>query len=535
MYRQDRSARFRDFLSLSEANCLSPAPMISPSVQFNPVDVVHSIFSPSYLTNLNRSKIPNKNLPKYEYLEQQMEILAPLQDSKPPLWKTPHLANRKYSQQKEVNTSITENQGTSSIVVTNSQKTPIAKFNDTPTSSEKFFTPAMSLSSLSATPHTEMIRNMIIAHGGPTTSPYVPFSQTDFPISMLSFPNIQKCNSIQELKPIIDILEKRETEYPTLLRLAKRRMSEICKNDEYENVNIVGTKDEYVERKTEKYPLEDSRLINMPESLRSFESPAPRGNRNSKSSLMMSLLTDNEIEHKLSSTIRQTVANKHIVVHEGDRLNDSSEVALANQIQEKISQLNETIAEMEKNKAAEYRDFIRQIDALQIANHAAEMKLKTLEAEKMSQDERGTTDQQHLLRMLEELRIDRRALQEKLSAEKRAYSQRHMKAMLLEEKLTKEIKQLQERVANATTDSENQSRSMQQKYMDLNRLLRSAHRNLEDVKKERDGMIIVILQILGEGHGSLAKDVSHFGKICVFDVTCSHLLILVNNSFTISL
>jgi hypothetical protein len=498
MNRKDRSVRFRDILAISEARCSSPIPIISPSLRNEKVNVLHSIFSPSHFAYHDASKntLTNTNVLQSGYLDRRAEILDSSQDIRPPLWKTPYLA-KKHTKPQVDNIIPSAGCTTEDRNVYNhefSERTisllsSMEKFSNTPTPSEQFFTPAMT--SMSATPHgTKTNREipleaMINAHVDSNLSPLVSFSPKDFPLSMLRLPFIQRCTSVHELKQIIDVLETK-TEYPTLVLYAKRRIVELCGDSICESLESANKNDVKNNARPERGPPRCKSLLQ----------PGTYEYEN----------TVNNVAINRSETTRLRNDRGHIRI--GETLNNDSNELFVNEATARITHLTETISEMEKLTVVERSTLQRRIDNLQKENQAAAQKLKALQTRETHNAKEATTNQQQLQRTLEEVQRDRLALQEKLSADQRVYRRGQKRAVVLEEKLTKEIKALQERVVSMTTSSESQNKLMEERCKNLNRLLKSAQRHLEDTKKERDAMISVISDILGDRCGFLKMDVS---------------------------
>ena len=176
------------------------------------------------------------------------------------------------------------------------------------------------------------------------------------------------------------------------------------------------------------------------------------------------------------------------------------------QLHEQIHRLMQTISEMEMVRLSEQKEIENRIRALSDAKETAELKLITLEAAAVSQNASGRVTQKQLIRSLEQLQKEKHMLQKRLSEEQILHSENQQKAFALEQQLLKEITDLKRDLGRVKADNENMGRNVTKKYQELNRLLRSAQGKLEEIKKDRDSMILFLIEVTG-------KEVTNLNKV----------------------
>lgn len=536
-----RSVWFRDFLPIAEggetsndAVVQSPVPLFSPSVTRDKTKVLHSVFSPQYNCAANQGHKPNRiidngvdkenAITSGNLIAHQAQFNEGDQESKPPLSKSPQADNLQHQTRHgrqvgttpgmKINTTTPRSTYQKDIYsyhpLATSTKKPGLKINSSQ-STFNWNTPQISpaMSSISGTTN----RNIFRTNGSPasqkmkgdhqrdlnplSSSPSSTSFYKDLPIRMLSIPNIQKCDSVTELTHIVTVLEK-QNEYPSLLRFAKRRLTEArnkiecLKNTPSSHAGVL-------------CPGADGKCIGTEHTNISPCSTEMERKQND-SSLVMSLSSDedSDISSRGYKKITSFQQSQQKSLNAEEFLSDQPpEIQLRKQIQ----RLTQTIAEMENIRISEQTDFEEKIRCLNEAKEKAELKIITLEAAVLSDSARGQASHKQLIRSLEQLQKEKHTLQNSLSEERILRNENQKKASALEQRLLAEIKNLQSELKRNEIEVK-KSRNTDKKQQELNQLLRSAQGKLEDMKKERDSMIRCMLEVIGdEGKGT--KDVSY--------------------------
>jgi chromosome segregation ATPase len=102
------------------------------------------------------------------------------------------------------------------------------------------------------------------------------------------------------------------------------------------------------------------------------------------------------------------------------------------------------------------------------------------------------------LEAMGELKKENQRLQKQLDREIKTRENKNREALELERQLKAKVEELTRKLSQIEQPS-NEDASVGQKNKELNTLLRSAQRNLEDIKKERDAMLQGLLNATGRG------------------------------------
>jgi hypothetical protein len=369
-----------------------------------------------------------------------------------------------------------------------SPRTRAIHFNDNSspsTQGELFYSPSQN--SISSPPAQTSI-----------SSPFTPFSaisritnataatRTSFQalskIQMLSLDYIKSTSSIKELQQIVNFLKEQENKYPSLLRAAQKRLTDV--------------------QQQQPDPCESSRCESVPPPL---PTPAPLDyshEQESESSHIMSLSSDDDSELVLMSTAaRNAIASKapipprHTRVSTGRVLPVSSKLDVTHREEElcnEIQCLTSKLWELESGRLAEQKELWNNLERMETAKLRAEENMEALHG----QVAKSNKDTMARLEAMGELKEENQRLQKQLNRERKTGEDKNREALELERQLKAKVEELTRKLSQIETPSSHVA-GVERKNKELHQLLCSAQNNLDDIKNERDAMLQDLLNATG--------------------------------------
>lgn len=456
----DRSVRFQQFLQFQpQTVCMEdPVPLFSPTLVPASQNVLHNIFSPNATKFSSRARV----------------FKEPVIVTAKPTLQTP--GKNKYT----------------NAARKTSPRTPEAqKENDSPVKQgELFFSPAHTATSSQFTPFSGISR---ITHTTKTSAHALPA------IEMLSLEYIRNSNSIKQLQKIVMFL-KEQQKYPSLLRAAEQRLTVVQQQQQH---LVPPTSSHY-----------DTMPPPSPKSM-----PDDSQEQQNESSLVMSLSSDDDSDLEMSTSGNGMVSDLEMstsgngmvaapmpppppptrarpgrippVVNQGSKHDDEHlEEELCNEVQ----QLTTKILELESGRVAEQNELWQKLQELETAKLRAEENMEALNGEIA----RSNKDTKERIHAMDVMRQENLRLQMALERERKTREDKNREALELERQLNAKVEELARKLSQVEQPS-NEDASVGQKNKELNTLLRSAQRNLEDIKKERDAMLQGLLNATGRG------------------------------------
>jgi hypothetical protein len=373
----------------------------------------------------------------------------------------------------------------------NSPRTRAIRFNDNSsprTQGELFFSPSQTAVSAVSSPPAQ---NAI-------SSPFTPFSgisritnataatRTSFQalsrIQMLSLDYIKSTSSIKELRQIVNFLTEQENKYPSLLRAAQTRLTDVqqqqpdpCKSSHYENVPP---------------PLPTPVPLDYSQE------------QENETSLIMSLSSDDDSDLVLmSNATRNAIASKAPIpprqplVRPGRVLPVSSEPDDTHREEElcnEIQCLTSKLWELESGRLAEQKELWHNLEKMETAKLRAERNMEALHG----QVAKSNKDTMARLEAMGELKEENQRLQKQLDQQRKTGEDKNREALELERQLKAKVAQLTQKLSQIETPSSHVA-GVERKNKELHQLLCSAQNNLDDIKNERDAMLQDLLNATG--------------------------------------
>lgn len=320
-----------------------------------------------------------------------------------------------------------------------------------------FFSPRTHMSSVAAasTPFS------FITHSSHQTSSS---SKSTLPSrDMLKYEFIQNCSSDRDLQQIIIALQASDRKCPSLMSTAKARLEWVRQQKMIDfspshgslSLNISDDDDDNVDQDNDEN--QNGKIRFDPTSyVRSHHiGPAPPPPRPA------------------------TLANQRNVL---TATNPAKEI----QLSQEVEQLTQQLKEIESARKAEQTDFWFKMKALQESKAQVEQTV-----ERLQKDMHATKEsKRELLTILDALRQESQRLQRDLATTRKLQAETATKAQQIERRLTEKVQDLETELARTKfTDRKNHQ---------LDLLLKSAHRNLNEIKKERDAMLSAIIDASGK-------------------------------------
>jgi hypothetical protein len=373
----------------------------------------------------------------------------------------------------------------------NSPRTGAIRFNDNSsprTQGELFFSPSQTAVSAVSSPPAQ---NVI-------SSPFTPFSgisritnatattrssfQALSKIKMLSLDYIKSTSSIKELRQIINFLKEQENKYPSLLRAAQKRFTDV--------------------QQQQHVPSDSSRCENVPPPL---TRPAPADYSHeqvNESSLIMSLSSDDDSDLVLMSTaagkamaLKAPIPPRHTRVSPGRLLPIGSEPGATHREEElcnEIQCLTSKLLELESGRLAEQKELWHNLEQMETAKLRAEKNMEALHG----QVAKTNKDTMARLEAMGELKEENQRLRRQLDRERKTREDKNREALELERQLKTKVEELTRQLSQMEKPSSHVV-GVERKNKELHQLLSSAQNNLDDIKKERDTMLRDLLNATG--------------------------------------
>ena len=262
--------------------------------------------------------------------------------------------------------------------------------------------------------------------------------------------NIVKCQSPRELQQIILDL-KTHGHYPFLVRTAERRLyslqtASVCPLIEEEENDA------------------DSKVAMTP--------------KNTTMSLVYSF--DEEQEPDPLS-----LSPPPLAVPQSARRISPASVSREKELEQQVEQLSQKIVELNQTLRQEKRDFERQLNTIQQAKQASQQHALNLQS---SLDDSYQTAEE-MTKQLADLQAVKQSLSRQIQLEISARLAFEKKAQSVEASLQQKVQELLDHIA-FLQDSDG-------KQHELNQLLKSAQANFEAVKKERNGILEILVRAAG--------------------------------------
>lgn len=526
-----RQLLFRDFLpftsnfqkttsnTIENTGYSSPRPLISPFLQDerDKVKVLRSVFLPSKCNTLTADGEENQHYDQTSkdkfganvgsaFVRHPMPRNLSNQDSKPPRNTTP----RNDSQEKMQQTTTSQqrkvffNFGNDPIfdsdkVQSHSKHTPKQYRLVSP--SGILFLPNGSTIDLPGGPHSG--KSLSQGNRTPETEKSLT-SYTDVPITMLSVPNIQTCDSKDELQTIIDVLESQK-EYPALLRFAKRRLMETSSRFQ----SLQKKCDEYtfhLKNNTECIVPKATEHILTVKSIK----PPDADMMINDNSLVMSLSSDEEDSLLMASIGSSNVhGDKDTDLSKKMKVPNLSGSSMERSLYGDIQKLKRTITALENARSKEKAEYEEKLQHIQQSYQSATLQIELLEnMTSMDKSEEAKPETKLLIRQLELLKQEKKAFYQNFIEERSLRIQKEREMYLLEQRLKKEINDLKDEIQNHHyLQGRNAFSPENGKHRELSELLCSVQAKLEEIKNERDAMIVCLVEIV-EHRQIEMKDVS---------------------------
>lgn len=295
-----------------------------------------------------------------------------------------------------------------------------------------------------------------------------------------TFEHITTCKSVSTLVRIISVLESSfcEPKYPSLLRAAHKRL-----------LALHGLPENSSDSRISPNTVMASDLFS---SALPADSNCHNNTTQTSSSLIMSISTDRDDESHYTSpptnisppsqapsATELSASRFHPTAT--DRGFSETELHLWKQVQ----RLTQTIAEMEQTGADDF------YHRLLLQNQDEPKEVETLEEH---------VDNKELLRSVEQLRERNHKLQEQIQLETAAREQKLMQSAAIEERLSVELKQLQNQLAETAQASTATETHLQRQHERLQQLLFTTQANLRRIQSDREALIQCMLQAVGRNN-----------------------------------
>jgi hypothetical protein len=301
-------------------------------------------------------------------------------------------------------------------------------------------------------------------------------------IKMLSLDYIKSTSSIIELRQIVNFLKEQENKYPSLLRAAQKRLTDV--------------------QQQHPDPCESSRCENVPPPMLG---PAPLDyshEQECESSHIMSLSSDDDSDLVLMSTAaRNAIASKapipprHTRVSTGLVLPVSSNPDVTHREEElcnEIQRLTSKLWELESGRLTEQKQLWNNLERMETAKLRAEKNMEALHGQVAKRNK----DTMARLEAMGELKEENQRLQKQLDRERKTGDDKNLEALELERQLKAKVEELTRKLSQIEKPSSRVA-GVERKNRELHQLLCSAQNNLDDIKNERDAMIQDLLNATG--------------------------------------
>jgi myosin heavy subunit len=295
-------------------------------------------------------------------------------------------------------------------------------------------------------------------------------------IDMISLDYIKRCQDLDDLNQIIDVL-KTEPRCTALMNVAL---------DRKKNLHQYQSRTESMARQGTRVTFQQNILPpqtsqNIPQE-RSY-APSPRNTSRNDSSLFMSLSSDEDELTDMPPPLSRP---------------PSKLLGRDRKLFEEINFLTSSLQDMQTDQRRQHDAFIKRVRDLEMAKHSAEMQLRALENTVST----SNVTCHELSQQLEKLRNENESMKTRLKEEENVSRIAMDKAEIIEKQLSAKLAELnlQQAKRNQHVDP-----TLERKNRELNSLLQSTQWNLEHVMKERDAMIRSLLNASGQTAAELKK------------------------------
>jgi hypothetical protein len=301
-------------------------------------------------------------------------------------------------------------------------------------------------------------------------------------IKMLSLDYIKSTSSIKELRKIVNFLKEQDNKYPSLLRAAQERLTNV--------------------QQQQRASCDSSHCENVPLPVARPAPPDYSREQEKESSLIMSLSSDDDSDLVMMSTaIGNAVALNNPVPPPRKRVSPGRlhpvgskpdatrrEEELCNEIQCLTSKL----LELESGRLAEQKELWHNLEKMEGAKLRAEENMEALHG----QVAKTNKDTMARLVAMGELKKENQRLQKQLDRERKTRETKNREALEVERQLKAKVEELTQKLSQIETPS-NHVAGVEQKNKELRQLLCSAQNNLDDIKRERNSMLQDLLNATG--------------------------------------
>lgn len=288
-------------------------------------------------------------------------------------------------------------------------------------------------------------------------------------IDMISLDYIKRCQDLDDLNQIIDVL-KTEPRCKALMNVALDRKKNLHQyQSRTESMARQGTR---VTFQQNILPPQTSQNITQERSY----VPSPRNTSRNDSSLFMSLSSDEDELADMPPPLSRP---------------PSKLLGRDRKLFEEINFLTSSLQDMQTDQRRQHDAFIKRVRDLEMAKHSAEMQLRALENTVST----SNVTCHELSQQLEKLRNENESVKTRLKEEENVSRIAMDKAEIIEKQLSAKLAELnlQQAKRNQHVDP-----TLERKNRELNSLLQSTQWNLEHVMKERDAMIRSLLNASGQ-------------------------------------
>jgi hypothetical protein len=313
-------------------------------------------------------------------------------------------------------------------------------------------------------------------------------------IEMLSVDYIQNCKTLKTIQHIIHVLMEEGT-YPSLLRKAKQKMIRLGGT-----LPIMDTKQQSATSATATANSTPSRLLvtanSTPSRLLVMGRPAALS-PSTGSHLDMSVLSFDDLESvslphaSIDAPSKQQPAMQH---HE-----HASLIA-------EIERLTKQLKDMETTRWTDQQKFWDQLQTMD------QEKSRTQDTIRLLRDQVSSSSlfREELSTNSVEMRVENQRLQQHLRQEQETRVQKNREQLQLETQLGLKVKELTQKLQASEWNQQSATR----KNTELNVLLTSAQRNLQDIKKERDFMLRGLLGLVNKDGVDVSRS-PRLGFMCL--------------------
>jgi len=345
----------------------------------------------------------------------------------------------------------------------------------------------------------------------------------------LELDEIQQCTSIPQLVRIISVLQAERTPYPSLLRAARERLvglrptlpppgvttvaslyntnntaaaaSGVDIHQHAPEVMVPCSPDTVMAdlSKSQIHMDDEDEVPGLDKSLRSTASS--RNSTSNKSSLVMSISTTDAEEEEyydyfsapMNSAVLMQANNPSLSQsYYYSKVQQNQDAQRERELREQVERLTQTIIEMEQLALPD--------SSLHYRNVQKESEMQMLQQFQTQSD----ADMKQLLQSVEELRQQNQTLQEQIQQESAEREKKRRASADMESRLVSQVHQLQMQLTHARGKTAKDQSSFQHKQFELNQTLRTAQRNLERIKADRDTLIQSLLQATGRNANETA-------------------------------